>query len=97
MDDKEKAINYYKAGVLQGVKNRKSGIDVRPDWVPAAIEITRTVRGEGFGPRLIAKPGVYIADSNQFGAVSVKLDGGMLGIKPDEFEVVEWKKNPHKE
>lgn len=97
MNDTEKALNYYKAGFFQGIRGA-SHVDRRPDYVPQTIKIIRTVRGESFsGPRLIAKPGVYICKSNQFGAISVLLDNGELGIKPGEFEVIDWTENPHKQ
>jgi len=90
----EKAVNYYKAGMMQNMKGIRG--DVRPDWIPSKIEIVKTVRSEGFGPRLIAKPGIYQAYSNQFGAVSVRIKGNTLGVKPNEFDVVEWVENYHK-
>ena len=76
-----KALNYYKSGVLQE----------RPHYVPKRIIIHRTVRGEiPTGPRVIAKPGEYEAFSNQWGAIHVETPNGKLGIKPREFEVIEW-------
>ena len=82
----EMALDYYKSGVLRKM----------PQYVPALIEIYRTVRGEiPTGPRVIAKPGEYQAFSNPWGAVHVETPNGKLGVKPKEFEVVEWKENPH--
>lgn len=45
-----------------------------------------------FPPKLIAAPRVYETSEievNQYGAVSIKMSGGSLGIKPHEFEWVE--------
>lgn len=33
---------------------------------------------------------IYFAWTNAHGALSAVLPGGNLGLKPDEFEVVEW-------
>lgn len=39
---------------------------------------------------IVAKKGhVYNANSNLYGAISVKIEGKVLGIKPDEFEFIE--------
>lgn len=41
-------------------------------------------------------PGIYAADCNQWGAVSVRASNGkMLGLKWPEFEPLEWEDNPH--
>jgi hypothetical protein len=57
------------------------------------IRILREVRSDlPFPPVLVAKPRVYEADEiviNPHGAVAVKTHGGLLGIKPDEFEWIE--------
>ena len=37
---------------------------------------------------MVAEPGVYRAESNGHGALSVQTDGGLLGVKPGEFEVL---------
>ena len=49
---------------------------VRPDW-PARGR--PAVAGE-----------IYEAWTNSHGAVSAILPDGHLGVKPDEFEIVEW-------
>lgn len=84
--DLQKALSYYSAGLL----------DIAPAYVPKIIELPRTVRGEyPIGPRVIAKPGEYECTSNKWGAISVMTPSGhLLGIKPKEFEVVEWVENP---
>ena len=50
----------------------------------------KEVRSElPFPPFLVAVPRVYETseiEMNQHGAVSVKVPGGLLGIKPGEFE-----------
>ncbi len=54
------------------------------------LRVLRQVRSElPFPPALVAEPRVYEADEivvNQHGAVAVRTSGGLLGIKPDEFE-----------
>ena len=43
-----------------------------------------------FGHNLIAETGIHDAVANQHGAVSVVLPNGkLLGVKPDEFELVQ--------
>ncbi len=37
--------------------------------------------------KMIAPAGIYRAESNPHGALSVETPGGLLGVKPDEFEV----------
>lgn len=75
-----------------------------PDWVPAKIVMLRTVRADRSGlvpieqrKRIVATGGeVYETEVNQWGAVSAKTKGGLLGVKPNEFEVVAWKRNDKK-
>ena len=38
---------------------------------------------------LIAAPGIYEAEVNQHGAVSVKIGDQLLGVKPGEFEWID--------
>lgn len=68
-----------------------------PLFLPELIRLLKTVRGECFWKDpVVARPGVYIADTNPWGAVSVKTDKGeLLGIKPNECEVIEWIGNPY--
>jgi hypothetical protein len=54
----------------------------------AKVRLLRTVRSDvpSLSPAR-ATPGIYTAHLNQFAAVSVTAqDGGLLGVKPDEFE-----------
>ena len=55
------------------------------------IYLPRMVHGDfPFGHNLIAETGIHDAVANQHGAVSVVLPNGkLLGVKPDEFELVQ--------
>ncbi len=82
--DAEKALAYYRAAVE----------DRRPAYVPSRIRLQRRVCGDGPFRSTLAEPGVHACISNQWGAVSVTAaNGGMLGVKPAEFDVVEWRDN----
>lgn len=51
------------------------------------VRLPRTVRSDIPFKDLWAVPGVYMAESNPHGALSVRSTGGtLIGIKPDEFE-----------
>ena len=52
------------------------------------IRLLGMVRSEmPFGPISVAKAGIYDAEMNQHGALSVRdCNGDLLGIKPGEFE-----------
>ena len=58
------------------------------------LRLLRTVRSDIPGTNLWATSGVYRAESNKNGALSVRSTGGtLLGVKPDEFErlpAVDW-------
>lgn len=85
MDEKEKALEYYRAAA----KN------LTPAFVPKRIVLERTVRGDGPFASTTAHAGKYDCESNRYGAVSVRATNGqMLGVLPDEFEVIEWQPNP---
>jgi len=59
--------------------------------IPRKIRLIKSVASDlPFPPFLVAHPGEYQARCNQHGAVSVEVDGHLLGIKPNEMEVVEW-------
>jgi hypothetical protein len=69
------------------------------DRVPLTVRLRRTVHtdiipGIGFisTPPVVAKEAeTFPAWTNSYGAVcAVFPDGKQLGLKPDEFEVVEW-------
>ncbi len=53
------------------------------------IKLVKRIRSEfPFPPFLIAEPGIYKAYSNPHGAISIKIDGEWLGVKPHEFQYV---------
>ena len=89
INDNEKALNYFRTATMQS-----NGKNIKPSWVPKKIYLPRTVRSDGF-IRIIAKPGEYEALYNKYGAVNVDINGKSLGIKPCEFEVIEWQKNAY--
>jgi hypothetical protein len=62
-----------------------------PEKFNGKVKLTRRVRSDlPFLRDCIAEPGIYDAYVNPHGAVSViASDGGLLGVKPDEFEWVE--------
>lgn len=70
---------------------------IRPKYVPKKVKLSSTIRGDfPIGHMAAAGPGEFECECNQWGAVSVKAENGtMLGLKLDEFDVIEWKENPH--
>jgi len=62
--------------------------------VPRSIHTKRTIRPDfpfQASPGSVADESrVYLAWTNSYGAVAAILSGGNLGLKPDEFDVVEW-------
>lgn len=73
---------------------RKCQNGERPDFVPARVMLTETVRADSGERNYRADPGDHECESNQWGAVSVKAaNGKMLGIKPGEFIVIAWRAN----
>lgn len=65
-----------------------------PAWVPDRVMLAKPVRGDfPIGHNVVAEANVYTAQCNRWGAVSVRAPGGMLGLKPGEFEVVSWRAN----
>lgn len=100
MNDQEKLLNYLKAGNTQTYAN--SGGWVMPDWVPSKVRMLRTVRPDGPLTKrpleCVARIGEeYEVESGKWGAISAKTPGGLLGLRPYEFEVVEWVENPHRQ
>ncbi len=89
VSDMEKAAEYYKAGLRRAL----------PPFIPKRVTILLTARGDGPWSSTMVVPGEYECSSNRYGAISVKAtnNGRNLGIKPTEFEVVEWMPNPHLE
>jgi len=68
--------------------------------VPVRVRLTKSVHtdvlpGVGFissDPRFAVTGQTYPAWTNSYGAVAIVYpDGRKLGVKPDEFEVVEWR------
>ena len=54
------------------------------------VRLSRVVCSDLPWSNTFAPPGVYLAESNPHGALSVQAtDGTMLGIKPGEFERIE--------
>ena len=89
MNNTQKALNYYKTAAIQ---NRKSC--PKPLWVPKTIILSKTIRGDfPVGHHIVAEPGEYEAYCNPYGAVSVKTPNGDLGLRLDEFEVLDWQEN----
>ena len=88
MTNEQMAANYYKAGLTQRGKNPR-----KPDFVPKKVVLFQTVRNDFPFSQLVANPGEYDVEVNQWGAVSVIINGESLGVKPDEFDVIEWQPN----
>lgn len=95
MNRTQKALNYYKIACMQithGVPAQK------PRFVPKVVMVLFTVRSDVPAltrDRMVARPGKYEVHANQYGAVSAKLPSGdYLGLKLNEFEVLEWQDNP---
>lgn len=84
MNHDQMAAAFYRACV-----ERKA-----PPFVPARVLVLQETfgdfpfRGAGVGP------GAMDCVSNQWGAISVVArDAKLLGLKPGEFEVLEWREN----
>jgi hypothetical protein len=84
MNDTEKALNYYRAIVER----------VRPDYVPSRVFLSARVSGDGIFRSTFAEAGEHDCQSSQWGTISiVATNGEDLGVKPGEFQVVEWRLN----
>lgn len=79
------ALDYYRAGLEQRA----------PKWVPCRVLLEGPVRGDyPIGHTTLAEAGEHDCESNRYGAISVRATNGkMLGVKPAEFEPLEWRKN----
>ena len=66
-----------------------------PAWVPCRVLLEGPVRGDyPIGHTTLAEAGEHDCESNRYGAISVRATNGqMLGVKPAEFEPLEWRKN----
>ncbi len=64
--------------------------------VPLRVRMLDTVSSElPFGPQNVAySGGEFECWVNSHGAVAVFIDGELLGVKPDEFKVLEWHQTP---
>lgn len=71
----------------------------RPEFVPSRVRLLHRVTGDiPFMDNPFAQAGEHSCESNQWGAISVKAtDGQMLGVRPSEFEILEFVRNPHLE
>lgn len=94
MSDEQKALAYYKAGLRQ---SKAQGGFPMPPYLPARVLVLRTVTADGPGGwDTRVSPGVHACESNKYGAISVVSNtGSLLGLRPNEFEVLEWIPNPH--
>jgi hypothetical protein len=85
LSDCLKALDYYRAGLESRA----------PKWVPCRVLLDGPARGEyPVGHTTLAEAGEHDCESNRYGAVIVRATNGkMLGLKPAEFEPLEWRKN----
>ncbi len=91
--NEQKALEYYKAGAMQNTRSYKWP---RPAYVPKRIRLLRDVRSDiPFRDKIMGQAGqVYDnCESNQYGAVSINVGGEWLGVRLNEFEVIEWQEN----
>lgn len=66
-----------------------------PSRIPVRVRIHRRVSGDFPFHTVFAMPGDYPCECNRYGAVSVKaMNGEMLGLRPAEFEALEYGPNP---
>jgi len=66
-----------------------------PDRVPTRVRLLWRVCGDFPFLATSAEPGEYPCEANRYGAVSVRATNGkMLGLRPGEFEPLEWAPNP---
>ena len=65
----------------------------QPLWVPATVMVLREVRPDlPFFSAGCIKPGPTAVECNQWGAVAARdSKGQLLGLKPDEFDVLTWR------
>ncbi len=74
---------------------RKLGYPARFEGrVPRLVRTRQVIRSDIPSlapPACVARPeNVYLAWTNSYGAVAAVLSDGKLGLKPDEFDVIEW-------
>jgi hypothetical protein len=88
MTDQEKELAYFKTATTQNRTGEK------PPHVPCRISVHQRVCSEIPGDPTYVDAGVCECQCNPFGAVSVKaINGQMLGLRPDEFEIIAWRVN----
>ena len=82
-DEFEKAALYYKAALRHEI----------PPYIPSRVRLLKQVTSDPsqFSELITAEPGEYDVVCNQWGAVSI--EGLNLGLKPREFDVIEWMEN----
>lgn len=80
-----KALDYYRAGLEKR----------QPKWVPSRILLRSDLAGDPpFGHNATASAGAHECQSNAWGAIYITASNGQnLGVKPSEFEPLEWQKN----
>lgn len=71
---------------------KSPALDVWGGQLPKRVKMLRDVTSDlPFPPFLCCHQGcIYEVELNPHGAVSARLGSNVLGLKPDEFEVVEW-------
>jgi len=83
MTQQEMQLEYFKACLCE----------IRPQCVPKRVHVLKTVRSDILwsipGPHPWIVPGEYDVTCNRWGAVTVMTPDGPLGLKPDEFAIVE--------
>ena len=89
MTNDEKYIAYLKAASTQ-----RTGSDwQKPQFVPKIVKILKTVTSDPPGEELTIDTGEYEVDYTKWGAVFVTTENGCLGLRPIEFDVIEWQEN----
>ena len=85
LSDCMKALDYYRAGLEKRA----------PKWVPCRVLLKGPVRGDyPIGHTTLAEAGEHDCESNRYGAISVRATNGQrLGVKPAEFEPIDWRGN----
>ena len=84
LTNSEKALCYYKAALSH----------VAPRYVPARVRLPARVRGDDPFCGTFADAGEHDCECNRWGAVAVRASNGkLLGVKPGEFDVVDWRLN----
>jgi len=96
MSDEQKALAYYKAGLRQ---SKAQGSFPMPPFLPSLVLVLIAVTADGPGGwNIRVMPGIHACESNKYGAISVLSNKkSLLGLRPNEFEILEWIPNPHLE